>query len=213
MAVLAASTIVLLIRVFLLTGYLLIGAFIFQLLERKNFATELRETVEIRRNILAKYNISRHDASRWARTFLSNPLMENISLEWNFGNSFVFAMVTVTTIGYGNIVPKTFGGRLFCIFYALLGIPGTCLTLKAIGDKISEKLCALIKFLEMRVLKRPRPQHLELKTAVTSIVMAVCVVLPLLASVVYYRKSEWTYFNCLYFTFITLSTIGYGDFL
>lgn len=34
-------------------------------------------------------------------------------------------------IGYGNIVPETFWGRLFCIAYALIGIP---LTLTVIAD-------------------------------------------------------------------------------
>lgn len=33
--------------------------------------------------------------------------------------------------GYGNIVPETFWGRLFCIAYALIGIP---LTLTVIAD-------------------------------------------------------------------------------
>lgn len=33
--------------------------------------------------------------------------------------------------GYGNIVPVTFWGRLFCIAYALIGIP---LTLTVIAD-------------------------------------------------------------------------------
>ena len=27
--------------------------------------------------------------------------------------------------GYGNIVPKTVQGRLFCVLYPLIGIPGT----------------------------------------------------------------------------------------
>ena len=46
--------------------------------------------------------------------------------------------------GYGNIVPKTVQGRLFCVLYALIGIPGTCFTRKSIGDKIMEVLTKLI---------------------------------------------------------------------
>jgi len=34
-------------------------------------------------------------------------------------------------IGYGNVVPETFGGRLFCILFALIGIP---LTLTFVAD-------------------------------------------------------------------------------
>ena len=52
-------------------------------------------------------------------------------------NDFLFA-------GYGNIVPITVQRRLFCVLYALIGIPGTCLTRKSIGDKITELFTKLI---------------------------------------------------------------------
>ena len=48
-----------------------------------------------------------------------------------FKNDFFFA-------GYDNIVPITVQGRLFCVLYALIGIPGTCFTRKSIWDKITE---------------------------------------------------------------------------
>ena len=67
--------------------------------------------------------------------------------------------------GYGNIVPKTVQGRLFCVLYALIGIPGTCLTLKSIGDKITELFTKLITNFEKRVLKRSHlTQKVELKS-------------------------------------------------
>ena len=40
-----------------------------------------------------------------------------------YKNEFSFA-------GFSSIVPKTLEGRLFCVLYALIGLPGTCLTLK-----------------------------------------------------------------------------------
>ena len=60
--------------------------------------------------------------------------------------------------GYGNIVPKTVQGRLFCVLYALIGIPGTCFTRKSIGDKITELFTKLIPnrlLWEMRFEKIP----------------------------------------------------------
>ena len=44
---------------------------------------------------------------------------------WGFPNyhTFYFAFSIISTIGYGNIVPSTSGGKLFTIVYALVGIP------------------------------------------------------------------------------------------
>lgn len=116
-------------------------------------------------------------------------------------------------LGYGNIVPKTIHGRLFCVFYALCGIPGTCLTLKAVGDKIGELLTRLIITFEKRVLKRPHLQKVETKVAITTIVITVLFLLPLMSLIVKVRHAQWSYIESFYFTFITLSTIGFGDFL
>ena len=116
-------------------------------------------------------------------------------------------------LGYGNIVPKTVQGRLFCVVYALFGIPGTCLTLKAVGDKIMELFTRLIITFERRLLKRPHPQKVETKVAITTIVITVFFLLPLLSLIVKVRHEQWSYIESFYFTFITLSTIGFGDYL
>lgn len=116
--------------------------------------------------------------------------------------------------GYGNVVPQTLGGRLFCIIYAFIGIPGTCLTLKVIGDSIYDVVTCLITTVEQRVLKNRKPLNLELKAVVFNLIFTLALVLPLCSLIVYSRESEhWTYFECFYFTFVTLSTIGYGDYV
>ena len=100
------------------------------------------------------------------------------------------------------------------MLYALIGIPGTCLTLKSIGDKITELFTKLITNFEKRVLKRSHlPQKVELKVAMTTIVVTVLCLLPLMALLVHVRHKEWSYIECFYFTFTTLSTIGFGDYL
>ena len=36
--------------------------------------------------------------------------------------------------GYGNIAPKTFNGRLFCILFAIVGIPFTLSVIADVGQ-------------------------------------------------------------------------------
>lgn len=42
------------------------------------------------------------------------------NLKWL--DSVYFSVVTLTTIGYGDIVPKTDAGKIFTIFYVIVGI-------------------------------------------------------------------------------------------
>mgnify|MGYP000418659054 CR=1 FL=1 len=41
---------------------------------------------------------------------------------WSWLDSIYFSIITLTTIGYGDFSPQTDGGKLFTIFYILIGI-------------------------------------------------------------------------------------------
>ena len=41
---------------------------------------------------------------------------------WNYLDSLYFTVITITTIGYGDLIPKTNIGKIFTIFFSFLGI-------------------------------------------------------------------------------------------
>ncbi|KAG0289635.1 hypothetical protein BGZ96_006855, partial [Linnemannia gamsii] len=60
--------------------------------------------------------------------------------KWTFLNALFFVMVTITTIGFGDRVPQTTGGRIFVVIYAAGGIVLLALAVNAIRYVILEDL-------------------------------------------------------------------------
>lgn len=42
--------------------------------------------------------------------------------DWSLIDAFYFSVITLTTVGYGDLAPTTPGSRLFTAFYILIGI-------------------------------------------------------------------------------------------
>lgn len=120
-----------------------------------------------------------------------------------------FLMLFLLHIGFGQIVPVTFGGRLFCIFCALLGIPLNLVVLKTVGERITRYIYSAIKHIEKTYFRRKHPSHVGIKAAVVSFMMMAGVILVGGASDMIF--DGWTFFDGVYFNFIAYSTIGFGD--
>lgn len=97
---------------------------------------------------------------------------------------------------------------MFCIFFAIIGIPLNLLTLKALGDGINELLTKLITNFEKKVLKR-EPAHLKIKTMIFSALLMVLELI--LGGVLYNYTEDWDFLASVYYCFVVFSTIGFGD--
>lgn len=127
-------------------------------------------------------------------------------------NSTLFkSLITDFVIGYGNIVPRTSNGRLFCIFYALIGIPLTCLTLKTIGEKLRDVMTSVIQNMKKRI-DGSNAESVR-KGIVFSINVFLWFITLVLLSILARWRRGWTMLESFYFCFITFSTIGFGDFV
>uniref|UniRef100_A0A183HC24 Ion_trans_2 domain-containing protein n=1 Tax=Onchocerca flexuosa TaxID=387005 RepID=A0A183HC24_9BILA len=73
--------------------------------------------------------------------------IENQKL-WTANSALFFAATTMTTIGYGNIVPLTTYGRIACVVFSLFGVPLAVITIGDLGKFLSE--CTIWLYKEMK---------------------------------------------------------------
>ncbi|XP_050436248.1 potassium channel subfamily K member 1-like isoform X1 [Adelges cooleyi] len=139
----------------------------------------------------------------------------NVSGEpnWSFGQSLFFACTVITTIGYGHVTPLSQEGKLFCMLYALFGIPLTLVLLTALVDRLMIPTTKYLHFLNSRLGHLYPPFTIRLLHFATILTTLIFLFLLLPAAIFTYVEPEWNYMDSLYYCFISLTTIGLGDYI
>ena len=55
---------------------------------------------------------------------------------WNFFDSFYMSLITLTTVGYGEVHPLTYHGRLFASFLMLVGVTAVFASIAILGETL-----------------------------------------------------------------------------
>ena len=114
-------------------------------------------------------------------------------------------------VGYGNIVPATSSGRIFCAFYAFAGIPLCMLLLINLGAQLYEKCKMAIDHILEKCNIKLTSFIKVIKTAAIVLLLGLAMFLFIPAIVFVHLEDDWSYSDACYFAFITISTIGFGD--
>lgn len=189
--------------------YLLVGAAIFDALESEN-EDKQREALQSAEEILMrKYNISHDDYKIWTTVIIKN-VPHKAGIQWKFAGAFYFATTVLTTIGYGHSTPATVGGKTFCMFYALAGIPLGLVMFQSIGERLNTFVAYLLKH-GKRCLKMKNTDVSE--TNLICLVSILSTIVMTTGAAAFSTYEHWDYFDSFYYCFITLTTIGFGDYV
>ncbi|XP_054637751.1 potassium channel subfamily K member 5-like [Dunckerocampus dactyliophorus] len=196
--------------------YLSIGAAIFQILEEPNWELARSKYLLQKEHVLKKYPCLRKEDLDEILQVVSEAAGQGVSITggkhhhmWDWGNSVIFAATIVTTIGYGNVAPKTKGGRVFCILYGLCGIPLCLVWISTLGSFFGDRAKRLSQVLIRRDVPVKRVQLICTALFLLWGLFVHLVIPPL----VFMSMEGWSYLEGLYFSFITLTTVGFGDYV
>ncbi|KAM8890259.1 potassium channel subfamily K member 1-like [Synchiropus picturatus] len=131
---------------------------------------------------------------------------------WGFVSSLFFTSTVLTTTGYGHTVPLSDEGKAFCIFYSLFGIPVTLFFLSA----VVQRLMVVVTWGPISYFHRRWAWSKSSFAAVHATCLALLMTLLLLfvpAWIFFNLEEEWNFLESLYFCFISLTTIGLGDYV
>ncbi|XP_021946174.1 two pore potassium channel protein sup-9 [Folsomia candida] len=189
--------------------YLLIGAAVFDALESRSEQAIKNSVDEMRVDLQTKYNISNEDYE-WIEQMVIEYTPHKAGPQWKFAGSFYFATVVLAMIGYGHSTPSTVAGRAFCMLYAAIGIPLGIVMFQSIGERLNKGASIVIRNLKKICrCKKTEATELNLMTA-TSVLSSIIMTS---GAAVFSSYEGWTYFDSFYYCFITLTTIGFGDYV
>lgn len=189
--------------------YLLVGAAVFDALESDTERRRWEFLSEIRRNMMKKYNITPEDYKMVEIVIIENK-PHKAGPQWKFAGAFYFATLVLAMIGYGHSTPVTKPGKAFCMVYAMVGIPLGLVMFQSIGERLNKFASVVIRRAKT-YLRCQRTEATEMNLMLATGLLSSIIITT--GAAVFSRYEGWNYFDSFYYCFVTLTTIGFGDYV
>ncbi|XP_076234143.1 TWIK-related acid-sensitive K[+] channel 7 [Calliopsis andreniformis] len=189
--------------------YLLVGAAVFDAFESDTERKRWEFLSEVRRNMMKKYNITQEDYRMLEIVIIENK-PHKAGPQWKFAGAFYFSTLVLAMIGYGHSTPVTIGGKAFCMVYAMVGIPLGLVMFQSIGERLNKFASVVIKRAKT-YLRCQKTEATELNLMFATGLLSSIIITT--GAAVFSRYEGWSYFDSFYYCFVTLTTIGFGDYV
>ncbi|KAK1335502.1 hypothetical protein QTO34_003288 [Cnephaeus nilssonii] len=204
--------------------YLVLGALVFRALEQPLEQQAQRELGEARERFLRTHPcVSDADLGLLIKEVAdalgggANPDINSTSHSnysaWDLGSAFFFSGTIITTIGYGNVALRTDAGRIFCIVYALVGIPLFGFLLAGVGDRLGSALRHGIGHIEAIFLRWHVPKELVRVLSAVLFLLLGCLLFVVAPMFAFCYTEGWSELEAIFFVVVTLTTVGFGDYV
>ncbi|XP_017085622.1 open rectifier potassium channel protein 1 [Drosophila eugracilis] len=210
-------------------SYLMFGAAIYYHIEhgeeKISRAEERKEQVDINAFLLEELSDKNSSTQNEILERISDycgkpvtlpPAHDDTPYTWTFYHAFFFAFTVCSTVGYGNISPTTFAGRMIMIAYSVIGIPVNGILFAGLGEyfgRTFEAIYRRYKKYKMSTDMHYVPPQLGLITTVVIALIPGIALFLLLPSWVFTYFEDWPYSISLYYSYVTTTTIGFGDYV
>ncbi|KAK6621596.1 hypothetical protein RUM44_001403 [Polyplax serrata] len=189
--------------------YLLIGAAVFDSLESETEHKRAKFLEEVRDNLKRKYKITDEDY-KMVEIVIIESKPHKAGPQWKFTGAFYFATVVLAMIGYGHSTPVTIAGKAFCMGYAMVGIPLGLIMFQSIGERLN-KFASVVIQRAKQVFRCSSTEATEMNLMMATGLLSSIIITT--GAAVFSRYEGWTYFDSFYYCFVTLTTIGFGDYV
>lgn len=153
-----------------------------------------------------------------------NVRTQDYTISWDYIQAVFFSTTILTTIGYGNIAPKTFSGRLFSILFAIVGIPFTLSVIADVGQifatlvskfwgRYKDWILPLAEKFQLLKSEDDEEEDMGIKGNLYTVAGALIFLSIFLSCGAFFFTlwEDWSFFDAFYYCFITMTTIGFGD--
>ena len=124
--------------------------------------------------------------------------------------SIYFLTVTLTTIGYGDVVPESDGAKIFMMFWIVVGLAAVFPVIIKAADHVVRRM----ERIAMHLVDNDPDDDYE-PLWVKGVLAIIMIVIPLAVGNIYFftreNKCGWSELDALWMTFVTMTTVGYGD--
>jgi len=124
--------------------------------------------------------------------------------DWTLIDGWFFAVVTIGTVGYGVLIPGNQWTMAVVVIYLVLGCVFFIFSMSLVTDVLLGALEEAVKSRQLHKYTLCGPRVLGLVTVLTAIITS-----GILYGVI---GENWSFLEALYWTVVTITTVGYGDY-